>query len=168
MLESADIEAFGCKKSFFFVLWGGRHASIEPVNDDDIIYKTTASWAMGPFHINCSVWNGWQRTHIGSILGRHVYQVYSVYSTHGALTTFFNSFFQHMILSHHRLFNNPMPISICQPFLIIDHLRWSISTKLIRMDHSPVKHGWIFRIHQSLHPKLISPCLAIASRPRRT
>ncbi len=32
------------RSRFFLVLWGGRHASIEPVNDDDIIYKTTASW----------------------------------------------------------------------------------------------------------------------------
>ena len=59
------------------------------------------------------------------------------------------------VLSHHRLFSNA-PIAT-------GHLRWSISTKLIRMDHCPVKHGWIFRF-RSLHPRLIS----LDSRPRWT
>lgn len=95
------------------------------------------------------VWQvgGKQRTHIRSILGQ---RVYSVYSAHGALTTFFQQ-----ILSHHWLFSNA-PIAT-------GHLRWSISTKLIRMDRCPVKHGWIFRF-RSLHPRLIS----LDSRPRWT
>ena len=59
------------------------------------------------------------------------------------------------VLSHHRLFSNA-PIAT-------GHLRWSISTKLIRMDRCPVKHGWIFRF-RSLHPRLIS----LDSRPRWT